>query len=448
MSQHHFSSQVRALFDAVCDDLFSRLQAGEDLTVNLASEDTLFIRFNGNRVRQNTDVTQHVLTLTLHARGSSVELALSLSGRSGHDCAAAGAALLRCRAEAAVLPLDPHQVPMQNNGRSEEEFRGSLLSARALVDAITGPASGCDLVGLYAGGAIVRANRNSQGQNHWFYSESFFFDYSLYHGPQAVKSVYAGAVWDHADWAANVLRSQSLLALLARPRQEIKPGAYRSYLAPAAFADFVGMLGWDALSAAAWKQGRSPLKKLVDKALSLSPLLTVEENFGLGLSPRFNDQGEVAAGRLPLILGGELQHLLVSTRSAKEYGLVSNGAAQSEAPRALDVGAGSLAEADILKSLGTGLYLSNLHYLNWSDPVSARITGMTRYACFWVEGGEIVGPINNLRWDESVFSALGSKLMGLSSQREIAPAVGTYHERALGGARTPGALIDAFGFTL
>ena len=105
-------------------------------------------------------------------------------------------------------------------------------------------------------------------------------------------------------------------------------------------------------------------------------------------------------------------------------------------------------EQDILKELGTGLYLSNLHYLNWSDLVSARVTGMTRYACFWVEDGEIVGPIKDLRWDESLYDALGSKLMALSSHAEIDAATGTYYQRSLGGSRTPGALVDGFTFTL
>ena len=114
----------------------------------------------------------------------------------------------------------------------------------------------------------------------------------------------------------------------------------------------------------------------------------------------------------------------------------------------MDVAAGALAAVDVLKALGTGLYLSNLHYLNWSDQVSARVTGMTRYACFWVEAGEIRGPINNLRWDESLFDALGPNLLALTSQVEIDPAVETYYQRALGGARTPGALIADFAFTL
>jgi predicted Zn-dependent protease len=86
--------------------------------------------------------------------------------------------------------------------------------------------------------------------------------------------------------------------------------------------------------------------------------------------------------------------------------------------------------------------------LNWSDPVSARVTGMTRYACFWVENGEIVGPIKDMRWDESLYEALGSKLVALTTHTAIDPAVDTYFQRALGGSRTPGALIENFTFTL
>ena len=53
-----------------------------------------------------------------------------------------------------------------------------------------------------------------------------------------------------------------------------------------------------------------------------------------------------------------------------------------------------------MKKIDTGLYLGNLHYLNWSDNIGGRITGMTRYACFWVEDGEIVAPIENMRFEK------------------------------------------------
>ena len=44
--------------------------------------------------------------------------------------------------------------------------------------------------------------------------------------------------------------------------------------------------------------------------------------------------------------------------------------------------------------------------------------------------------------------ALGEKLLALTTHTAIDPAVDTYYHRALGGSRTPGALIDNFAFTL
>ena len=448
MSTQGFSQGVATHFDQLCSLLFDNLHSGEDLSANLAAEETLFLRLNNNRVRQNTDVRQSMLALRYQGGGRTVDQTLTLSSHLVHDGAAVLAALARCRSEAAVLPPDPFQVAMDNHGRSHEEFVGQLLAPEPLLQAIVGPADGCDMVGFYAGGTVVRANRNSKGQSHWFASDNFFFDYSLYDGPKAVKGVYSAAVWNPADWAANLQRSKGALALLQRPVQNIRPGAYRTYLAPAAFSDLVGMMGWGALSGAAWKQGRSPFKKLAEKELRLSPLLSINENFGMGLAPRFNELGEVAPECLPLISEGALANLLVSSRSAKEYGLQANGASGGESPRALDVAPGTLGASEVLAALGTGLYLSNLHYLNWSDPVSARVTGMTRYACFWVEGGEMVGPINNLRWDESLYDALGSQLLALGSQAEISPETGTYGQRNPGGVRAPGALIEGFNFTL
>jgi predicted Zn-dependent protease len=337
-----FMTQTRTHFDAVANHLLNQLKGDEAATLNLAAEESLFVRFNGNRVRQNTDVHQMVLSVSLQSQGRSVEQSLSLSGKLDSDRAALDALLKRSRDEVSVLAVDPNQVSVCNNGSSDEEFRGALLAPMDLVQAVVSPAQGCDLAGFYAGGVTVRANRNSAGQSHWFATETFFLDYSLYDGPRAAKGCYAGSRWDAQAWAANLARTRALLELLKRPKVDVKPGQYRTYLAPRAFSDLVGMLGWSALSAAAWKQGRCPFKKLAEKEARLSPLLTLGENFALGLSPRFNSLGEVSATRLPLIERGELSTLLVSSRSAKEYGLSANAASESEGPRAVDVAPGTL----------------------------------------------------------------------------------------------------------
>ena len=444
----HFMSTVRTHFDAVASHVLGQLIGDESITLNLSAEDTLYVRFNANRVRQNTDVQQMVLSLQLQSLGRTVKQSCTLSGNPDADCALLSGTLQVCRAEVAVLDVDPNQVPIVNHGSSDDTFTGALLAPQVVVSAILDSAQGCDLAGLYAGGVVIRANRNSAGQSHWFATESFFLDYSLYDGPKAAKGSYAGARWDTLAWAANLARTRDLLDKLKRPTVNVKPGQYRTYLAPRAFGDVLGMMGWNALSAAAWKQGRSPFKKLVEREARFSPLLSFSENFGLALTPRFNSQGEVSESHLPLMRAGELRTLLVSSRTAKEYGLTGNAADEGESPRSLDVACGTLAERDILKTIGTGLYLSNVHYLNWSDPVSARVTGMTRYACFWVENGEIVGPINDLRWDESLYDALGSKLLALTDWADIDAACDTYYTRALGGSRVPGALVEGWTFTL
>ena len=116
--------------------------------------------------------------------------------------------------------------------------------------------------------------------------------------------------------------------------------------------------------------------------------------------------------------------------------------------RAPSMAAGSLKESDILATLGTGVYLSNLHYLNWSDMIGGRITGMTRYACFWVEAGKIVAPIENMRFDDSIYSFLGENLEVVTEKLQINPDVGTYDGRELSAIVCPGILLKSFSLTL
>lgn len=443
-----FSEKLKAHFNFLADEIFSSLQGSEQALVNLNAEDSFFLRLNANQVRQNTHVEQAIFRLKLQSEGRSVNVSRTLAGTKEQDLPAVMALLKAAREETKLLPPDPHLVAIINNGSSSADYKGELLSPTQVIEAIGASASGHDLAGLYCGGPVISANRNSAGQNHWFSTESFFLDYSLYNGEKAAKGVYAGAQWKQGEWTANLQRAANQLSLLSKPTQSVKPGQYRAYLAPGAVAEVLGTLSWGGLSAAAWKQGHCAMKKLAEGEKSLSPKFSLRENFDLGLTPAFNGLGEVSAAQVPLIEAGQFRQFLTSSRTAKEFGLKANGAGEFEGLRSGEILPGKLAEAEVLKELGTGLYLSNLHYLNWSDPNSARITGMTRYACFWVEKGEIVGPIKDLRFDESLYDAFGSKLMDLTSQSEIDPAVSTYEARALGGKKMPGMLIEDWTFTL
>ena len=103
---------------------------------------------------------------------------------------------------------------------------------------------------------------------------------------------------------------------------------------------------------------------------------------------------------------------------------------------------------DVLSELDTGVYVNQLWYTNYSDRAAGRITGMTRFATFWVEGGQIVAPLNVMRFDESIYRMFGENLLALTAERDFIPDSETYEARTTSSMRLPGALIDNFRFTL
>lgn len=446
-----WTQELKAHFHLLSQFLFSHLKSSEELNLNLSAENSTFLRFNNALVRQNTAVDQAALGLTFQSHQRKVTYEMTLTGDPRMDEQSALALLLRARDEAQYLPKDSFLVPMENKGHSDNTHTGRLLSAPEAIEEINAAATGCDFAGFYTGGPTIRASVNSKGQKHWFSSESFFLDYSLYTKNvdgenKAVKGVYADTHWDTEKFKVSLQNSKNQLSLLGRKSKVLTPGEYRVYLAPGAVAELTWMLSWNALNYGMMRKGDCAFTKLYEKEKSLSPLFSIRENFSMGLAPQFNHEGEMAPEILNLIEKGELKNMLVSSRAAKEYGVVSNGAAHGL--RAPEILPGTLAEAEALKALGTGLYLNNLHYLNWSDVSSARITGMTRYACFWVENGEIQGPIKDMRFDESLYRIFGSELEAVTKEQHVDPVVLTYGQREIGGGKVTGMLIKNMSFTL
>jgi len=228
----------------------------------------------------------------------------------------------------------------------------------------------------------------------------------------------------------------------------LKPGNYRTCFAPAAVSDFLDMFSWNGISESALQQGSSAFNMMRKEGQMLSPLFSLAEDYRSGTVPRFNSLGEVPPEFLPLIEKGELENTLTSSRTAKEYGKTSNYASEGESLHAPHMGCGNLVESDLLAELGEGLYISNLHYLNWSDLNHGRITGMTRYACFWVENGELVAPIETMRFDDSLYHFFGDQLEGVSDTPHFIPNIGSYQARSTGGTFCPSIIVNDFKLTL
>ncbi len=440
---------AREYFEALADAVCAEARPGERSSVLLKAEASDFVRFNRAAVRQATQVQQAHATVALTQGQRRAEARLALSGRREADLAALRAEIGALRAVLPELADDPWLLLPDTAARSERHDRGALPTAAQVVRRVSEAARGLDFVGFHASGPTVRAFADSLGTRHWHHVESFHIDWCLYHAAdKAVKASYAGSHWDDAAFAARVAESAQQLALLARPPKTLQPGAYRAWLAPAAMAELLGTLGWGGFGLKARRTGTSSLMRLAHRDEVLSPQFHLFEHTAMGSAPGFTAEGFGRPGQVGLIERGLATGTLNNPRSAREYGTEANGANPWEMPESLSLLPGTIPDADAMKALGTGLWVSNLWYLNYSDRQACRMTGMTRFACLWVENGEPVAPIGVMRFDDSFLRMFGEGLVGLGDRAEFIPDNGTYEERHLGSLSTPGALVEGWRLTL
>ncbi|MNO70809.1 peptidase PmbA [compost metagenome] len=442
------SNSQSASFKALVNSLRAALQEPEQFTLSYAAESSAFVRFNHAKVRQAGQVQQASIGLKLINEGRHADLNITLAGDPQVDLRRLTEGLQQLRETLPLLPPDPYLLLNHNGWQSNNVQSHPLPDTEQVVAQITQAAEGLDLVGFYAAGPISRGFASSSGAFGWHQANSFNFDFSLFHeNGQAVKASYAGHDWNSEGFARRFQQAREQLEFLGRPLRTLAPGQYRAYLAPAALEEIMGMLCWGGFSAQSIASKSSPLQRLYGGDSAFSPLVSLDEKVSGSLSPAFSDEGYPRSD-LGLIVNGKAGAQLVSSRSAAEYGLTANGASGGESPSALNMKAGALPDADILKQLGTGLYISNLWYLNFSDQPAARLTGMTRFATFWVENGEIQAPVNTMRFDDSAFSLLGSRLEALTEERELLLSASTYSQRATASALLPGALVSRLTLTL
>src|SRR3990172_2265228 len=103
----------------------------------------------------------------------------------------------------------------------------------------TGRASDSSSSAIYCGFA------NSLGQRNWYAQHSYHLDWSFVAGAdKAVTASYAGCEWRPEAFARKVATALEQLELLSKPPRDVPPGRYRVYLAPAALAEFIALLGW------------------------------------------------------------------------------------------------------------------------------------------------------------------------------------------------------------
>ncbi len=443
------SSVMETYFNDVAALLDRSLAPGEVYLCRLSAEVSDFIRLNRGKIRQPGTVSQCYLALHLIRGKRHAEQSLTVSGDLARDRDDIAAALAALRAVLDDVPEDPH-LAYATELRSSRDVRSATLAAsEEVIASVLAAGAGLDLVGIYASGPVYRGFANSLGQRNWHEVSSFNLQWSLYHrADKAVKTSYGGFEWSLAQLAVKMDGARERLALLSQPARTLEPGSYRVYLAPTAMEEIAGMLCWGGFSGRALATRQSCLFRMRDGAASFDASIAFSENVAEGIAPPFQDDGYARPSSVPLVAGGGMVGSLVSPRTSREFDLATNGANTDETPEALDMAAGKVPLADTLALLDTGILVGNLWYLNFSDRPACRVTGMTRFASFWVEHGRIVAPVNVMRFDDSLYRLLGENLVGLTAERELIVSSDSYRERSVGSMRLPGAVVGEMAFTL
>lgn len=438
---------MKSFFYDISNEIFKHLHANEWSELYLSSESTDFVRINKSQIRQPGHVTQHFLTLRLGLGQKKISSTFTTSGNLSEDLKKALHELSLLRNEIPQAPEDPYLVKVNQVVQFEHESKSVLPTHEKALDALLSRSKKLDLVGLYTSGDIHRGFASSFGQRNWFTSRSFQLDWSLFHrADNALKSSFMGDSWNEKafenKWEENIEQFQ----ILERPRKNLNPGMYRVFMSPSALDEVIKLLSYNAFSIRAMKNKTSPFLKLSANETAMHSSMNVSENISLGIAPTFNSHGDLKPDQTSLIEKGQYSQSLISSRSSNEYKIKGNSAEDHEQPTSLEVQAGNLSRSKAVAELGTGIYLNNLWYMNYSDRSSCRTTGMTRFATFWVENGKISHPIQVLRFDESLFQALGKNLESLTTEREMILSSDTYGERKAHCALLPGALINDFNF--
>ncbi len=215
-------------------------------------------------------------------------------------------------------------------------------------------------------------------------------------------------------------RALERCAMAAEPRP-LPPGSYDVLLEPPAVAELIEWLAMTGYSAREVLDGTSFLAGRQGEPLS-GPGVTLADDPAWaaerGFAFPFDHEG-TPGRRVEVVQHGVGGEPLTDRRLAARMGVASSGHAElgedevSAMPRALRMEAGTTPEQRLLAGLREGLLVSRLHYVNGLlDTRRTLMTGTTRDGTFWVERGEVVHPVRNLRFTDEVLAAFGRAELG------------------------------------
>jgi predicted Zn-dependent protease len=234
--------------------------------------------------------------------------------------------------------------------------------------------------------------------------------------PDGTRSAWAGSsTRDFSDVDAHALEAAVAQRLAWSERRiELPAGRYESILPPSAVGDLMTYLYWSSVALDA-HEGRTVFsrpgggtrigERLTDVRVNLRsdpalPGLECSPFLATGMSSRHAsifDNG-FGIGPTDWLRDGKVAALVQTRHSARVTGLEPTPFVDNLLLEGPDGGRGL---DDMVAATRRGLLLTCLWYIREVDPQTLLLTGLTRDGVFMVEDGEVVGVVNNFRFNES-----------------------------------------------
>ncbi|MFI0985509.1 metallopeptidase TldD-related protein [Streptomyces exfoliatus] len=262
--------------------------------------------------------------------------------------------------------------------------------------------------------------------------------------PDRSRSAWAGrSTRDFKDVETAALDAELATRLgWAERRIELPAGRYETLLPPTAVADLLIYQLWSSTARDA-VEGRTVFSKpgggtRLGETLSPLPLtLRSDPNEpGLESAPfviahSSGDDSSVFDNGLPIgptdwVRDGKLEHLITTRHTAALTGLpMAPGAGNL----ILD-GGGERSLEEMVAATERGLLLTCLWYIREVDPATLLLTGLTRDGVYLVENGEVVGEVNNFRFNESPVDLLSRASEASRTEKTLPREWGDWFTRA------------------
>lgn len=229
----------------------------------------------------------------------------------------------------------------------------------------------------------------------------------------------------------------------ARRSVGLPAGRYETLLPPTAVADLMIYQHWSSGARDA-AEGRTVFSRpgggtRIGEKLSPLPLTLrsdpgapMLETAPFVIAHASGDDVSVFDNGLPIgakdwIRDGVLTSLLTTRHSAGLTGLPAAPAADN---LVLESTGGTKSLQEMVAATGRGLLLTCLWYIREVDPATLLLTGLTRDGVYLVEGGEVVGAVNNFRFNESPVDLLGRAVEAGRTERTLPREWGDWFTRA------------------